>query len=85
MFGLKIRTQAYNHVLWDTLRGVYIRLQSNKTNADGTNTNGLTAFNSDGYTLGDQNNVNKSGDTFVGWNWDAGETDGCNLYSKSCF
>ena len=79
---IKIRTQAYNHVLWDTLRGVYIRLQSNKTNADGTNTNGLTAFNSDGYTLGDQNNVNKSGDTFVGWNWDAGETDGATYTVK---
>jgi hypothetical protein len=72
---IKIRTQAYNHVLWDTLRGVYIRLQANQTTADGTNTNGLTAFNSDGYTLGDMNNVNKNGDTFVGWNWNAG-TDG---------
>ena len=73
---IKIRSQAYNHVLWDTLRGATIRLQSNKTDAEGTNTNGLTAFNSDGYDLGDLNNVNKSGDTFVGWNWNAGDTDG---------
>ena len=36
----------------------------------------MTAFNSDGYDLGDLNNVNKSGDTFVGWNWNAGDTDG---------
>ena len=73
---IKIRTQAYNHVLWDTLRGATIRLQANQTTADGTNTNGLTAFNSDGYDLGDMNNINKSGDSFVGWNWNAGDTDG---------
>ena len=79
---IKIRTQAYNHVLWDTLRGVTIRLQANKTNADGTNTNGLTAFNSDGYDLGDMNNINKSGDTFVGWNWNAGDTDSATYTVK---
>ena len=79
---IKIRTQAYNHVLWDTLRGATLRLQANKTNADGTNTNGLTAFNSDGYDLGDMNNINKSGDTFVGWNWDAGETDSATYTVK---
>ena len=72
---IKIRSQAYNHVLWDAVRGATLRIMSNKTNAEATNTNGLTAFNSDGYTLGDMNNVNKSGDTFVGWNWNAG-TDG---------
>ncbi len=71
---IKIRSQAYNHVLWDAVRGATLRIMSNKTNAEATNTNGLSAFNSDGYTLGDMNNVNKSGDTFVGWNWNAGES-----------
>ena len=61
-------------LLWDAVRGATLRIMSNKTNAEATNTNGLTAFNSDGYTLGDMNNVNKSGDTFVGWNWNAGES-----------
>ena len=71
---IKIRSQAYNHQIIDTVRGATLRLQSNKTNAEATNTNGLSAFNSDGYDLGNQNNVNKSGDTFVGWNWNAGES-----------
>ena len=71
---IKIRSQPYNHQIIDTVRGATLRLQSNKTNAEATNTNGLSAFNSDGYDLGDQNNVNKSGDTFVGWNWNAGES-----------
>ena len=72
---IKIRSQAYNHVLWDSVRGATLRVMANKTNAEATNTNGLTAFNSDGYTLGDMNNVNLNNNTFVGWNWNAG-TDG---------
>ena len=71
---IKIRSQAYNHVLWDSVRGATLRVQANKTNAEATNTNGLTAFNSDGYTLGDMNNVNLNNNTFVGWNWNAGES-----------
>ena len=73
---IKSRSSAINHQLIDTVRGATLRLQSNTTTEEKTNTNGLSAFTSDGYTLGDQNNVNGSGLSLVGWNWNAGDTDG---------
>jgi hypothetical protein len=34
----------------------------------------LTAFNSDGFSLGTDNAVNGSSDTYVAWTWDAGSS-----------
>ena len=72
---IKSRSSAINHQLIDTVRGATLRLQTNGTTEEKTNTNGLSAFTSDGYTLGDQDNVNGSGLSLVGWNWNAGDTD----------
>tara|TARA_B100000945_G_scaffold320949_1_gene332917 strand:- start:1659 stop:4664 length:3006 start_codon:yes stop_codon:yes gene_type:complete len=60
---------------------------TNATDAEGTTTDaGFESFDSNGYTFGKGNNdansnsayqrMNASGRTYVGWNWDAGETDG---------
>ena len=73
---IKSRSSAINHQLIDTVRGATLRVQSNETTIEKTNTNGLSAFTSDGYTLGDQANVNGSSLSLVGWNWNAGDTDG---------
>jgi hypothetical protein len=61
------------HRLNDSVRGVNKQLYSNLTNAEGTATNELTSFDSDGFSLGSANGVNGS-DTYVGWNWKAGGT-----------
>ena len=37
-------------------------------------TNTLTAFNSDGFSIGNASDVNNQGDTYVGWGWDAGSS-----------
>ncbi len=81
---VKIRTQAYTHTLFDAVRGAGSgkELQSNSTNAEGgasTNVSGyLSAFNSDGFssTAGSSDNdyFNKTGNTYVAWNWDAGSS-----------
>ena len=63
---------AYHHRLVDTVRGATKEIYSNLTNAEGTDSVGLTAFNSDGFTLGSSNEYNASGQTFVAWTWDAG-------------
>jgi hypothetical protein len=63
---------AYHHRLVDTVRGATKEIYSNLTNAEGTDPVGLTAFNSDGFTLGSSNEYNASGQTFVAWAWDAG-------------
>ena len=73
---IKSRSSAINYQIIDTVRGATLRLQSNETTEEKTNTNGLSAFTSDGYTLGDQANVNGSGLSLVGWNWNAGDSDG---------
>ena len=69
---LKSRSFAQNHENYDSVRGATKRLYNNLSNAEDTNSTGLTAFNSDGFTLGSSNAINKSGDTFVSWNWKAG-------------
>ena len=41
-----------------------------------TNGESIKSFDSDGYTLGTQGNVNASGNSIVGWNWKGGTTSG---------
>lgn len=46
-------------------------LQSNTTAAEASDGGGLTAFGSDGFTLGSSVSQNENGSTFVAWNWKA--------------
>jgi len=68
----KSRANAYNHQLFDSVRGNTQILQSNNTTAEATATTAfsLVSFNSNGYTLGASENSNLSG-TSVGWQWRA--------------
>jgi len=69
---VKNRTLAgRNHQLYDTVRGANKGLSSNTTTAEDTSTTNITAFGSDGFTVGNDNNVNSTGDNFVGWSWKA--------------
>ena len=69
---IKGRSGATDHALYDAVRGVQIDLVSNSTAAETTQTQGLTAFNSDGFSLGTLAKVNTSSATYAGWAWDAG-------------
>jgi hypothetical protein len=70
---LKTRTTAgENHYLFDVIRGVTKYLHSDTSAAQGTNAATLTTFGSDGFTVGANNSVNKSGEPLVSWNWKAG-------------
>ena len=69
---LKSRSNGNYHNLSDSVRGVNKQLYSNATNGEASATTVLTAFNSDGFTLGSESDVNGSGRTFVSWNWKAG-------------
>ena len=75
---LKARSNAYDHHLIDSVRGTTKALFSNRTNAETTYSTGLTAFNSDGFTLGGELGHNGSSKTYVGWAWDAGTTTATN-------
>ena len=60
-----------NNMLVDSSRGVQKSLASNSSGAEGNDTNGLTAFGSDGFTVNTDDNYNKSSDTYVAWCWRA--------------
>ena len=66
------------HYLYDSVRGATKYLQSSTTNAEGTKSNGLSAFASDGFTVGDDNANNASSTTYVAWNWKAGGSASSN-------
>nr|BAR23499.1 hypothetical protein [uncultured Mediterranean phage uvMED]BAR23550.1 hypothetical protein [uncultured Mediterranean phage uvMED] len=71
---LKRRSGAAHHHLYDIVRGATKRLQSSTTNTESTAVGGVTAFNSDGWTMGNDADINGSSNTFVGWTWDAGSS-----------
>ena len=64
-------TAGENHYLFDKLRGVTKYIHSDTTAGEGTNSATLTTFGSDGFTVGANNSVNKSGEPLVSWNWKA--------------
>jgi hypothetical protein len=66
---IKTRTGTQYHGLFDTIRGALVSLQSNTTTGDQTFSNSLTSFDSDGFTLGSNDNFNWSTKTYVGWSW----------------
>ena len=76
MVWLKSRSFVQNHEMYDAVRTATKRIYPNLSNGEDTDTAGLTAFNSDGFTLGNSNASNKNGDTFASWNWKAGTTSG---------
>ena len=75
---LKSRSNADTHVAFDSVRGANKRLSPSETSAESTTSNELTAFNSDGFTLGTGDNVNRSGHTMVAWSWKAGGSASSN-------
>ena len=73
---IKDRDNGNNQCWFDSVRGVNKVILSNATNAETTYANSLTAFNSDGYTIGSdtEGQMNVSGDAHASWNWKAGGT-----------
>jgi hypothetical protein len=64
--------------LYDSVRGVQKQLESNNTDAETTQTTGLTAFGSTGFTVGALAQMNTSAATYVAWQWKAGTTSASN-------
>jgi hypothetical protein len=67
----KGRSVAYSNRLYDVIRGATNSLVSNNTDGEATLTTQLTAFASDGFTLGSDVGLNQSSATYVAWNWKA--------------
>ena len=68
---LKERNAVSNHRIFDAVRGVTKYLEANGAPPNQTDANSLTAFGTDGFTLGSSASVNASGNTFASWNFKA--------------
>jgi len=75
---IKNRPDAKDHQIYDSVRGTTKVIGSDRTSAEATVSNGLTAFGSDGFTVGADSNVNDNGDSHVSWNWLASNTTASN-------
>jgi hypothetical protein len=72
---IKARSQGTDwHALFNTIVGATTRLFSNSTAAEATNAQTLSAFTSDGFSLGNTSEVNGSSMTYAAWCWDAGSS-----------
>ena len=80
LLWFKPRSRAEHHYLYDQVRGAGNRISSSQTIAEVTGDNSLTAFTSDGFSLGVDGAgiVNYGTDSMVAWAWDAGGTGSSN-------
>ena len=77
---IKRRTSdAAHHAWYDIVRGTTKQLGSSQNSAETTQSEGLTTFGTDGFTVGSLGRVNEGGgDTYVAWNWKAGGSASSN-------
>ena len=70
---IKSRSNALNNNVYDSNRGAPLELSTNLTSADSSGD--LTAFNTTGFTINQTAGyeINHSGYTYVGWQWQAGQ------------
>ena len=69
---MKERSETRGHNIQDSVRGATKYIDSRSNAAQATVSNTLTSFNSNGFSLGSYDDVNKSSQTYVAWNWKAG-------------
>jgi len=77
---IKMRSSAYNHRFFDAIRGSANGLYSPNTNVEGDYSayDGVTSFDTDGFSLSGKDGTDKSGETYVAWNWKANGSGSSN-------
>ncbi len=73
---VKSRSLSENHFLNNGIQGSTKVLQSDTTAAEQTSSNGMTSFDTDGFTVNTDTGFNGSGSTYIGWSWKAANTSG---------
>ena len=75
MIWTKGRTVAYDHGLYDSVRGGGSLIYPSLSQAASTVTNGIQSFDADGVTFGANNKSNASDSTYVAWAWKADDNE----------
>jgi len=78
---IKNRDATDNHSLYDAVRGTTKQIESNTFAAETTQSEGLTTFGSDGFTVGSLAQVNTNTEDYVAWNWKESATPGFDIVS----
>ena len=73
---IKDRDTTNNQCFYDAVRTATKVILPNANNAETTYAQGLTAFGTDGFTVGTDSQNNTNGNDLVSWNWKAGTTSG---------
>ena len=68
---IKKTNSSQSHVLMDSSRGTSEAVESNTTSTDTNFTQGVTAFGTDGFSVGNHTQVNNSTDSYIAWSWKA--------------
>ena len=76
---IKSRSNALSHKLVNSVVGIQKALSSDSTAAESSDTGGVTAFNSNGFTIGTTLAYNTSAATFVGWQWKESASAGFDI------
>ena len=72
MTWLKNRSGATDNEIYDKVRGVGYRIYPNTSaGQDDLGSQGLSAWTSDGFTVGNNGAINGNGNNLVSWNWKA--------------
>jgi hypothetical protein len=69
---VKSRSSALEHKESNAVRGATKATKPNSTDPETTDTNGITAFNSNGFSLGSDSNYNTNAATYASWQWKGG-------------
>ena len=75
MVWLKVRSTTSSHRITDVVRGTGQVIYPNDT-AEQSAESSVTAFGTDGFTVGTEGGTNTNGATYVGWSWKAGGGQG---------
>ena len=75
---IKNRSGTNNHILQDVVRGATKSLESDGSGTETTSSTRVTAFDSDGFSIGNAGTNNTNSSNYVAWNWKAGGTASAN-------
>ena len=81
LIWIKSRADTNPHTVVDSVRGATKVMWTNVSSAEGTFTDEVTAFNSDGFSLGASSNAyaNENTETHVAWCWKESATAGFDI------
>ena len=78
MIWCKARSYNDDHTITDAVRGNTKVIYPNGPAAEATSSSRITAFDSDGFSLGNSGDVNSNSATYVAWNWKANGAGSAN-------